>query len=429
MKATIYLSLFLIGLQLHYYHFTGPHVVQSSYPNIQQQQSTLDQECNTGDNVWHKIIPYNADFAFRLYKEMSSTIEDKNILFSPISVSSALAMLSLGAKSETQSQIYDGLAFNLSEIEQNEIHKGFCQLMYRHTVRAYVKTGNALFLDKSLEVLPTFLEDVRHLYHAEDFSIDFLNNTGAKHHINDYVKNKTEGTKINTVKYLSKNTRMVLVNYFLYKGEWEERFIPELTLEEDFFAYGNTTVKLNMMLNTALYKFVRDEELFCSVVEVPFSGVAVALFILPDQGKLKDLESSLVKEDLDKWRTSFQYKDIKLSIPKFSAYPSYDVKRFLQRLGMRNAFNQHADFSKIAAKHNLRISQVLHEVMLVVNEEGGVVAGAMGPSFTFFADDPIFLLPTLPPPLVMTFNRPFLMFVIDSSTGTILLMGKIVIPN
>ncbi|XP_048342802.1 serine protease inhibitor A3L-like [Sphaerodactylus townsendi] len=347
MKATIYLSLFLIGLQFHYYHFTGPHVVQGSYPNTQQRQSTLDQECNTEDNFWHKIIPYNADFAFRLYKEMSSTIEDKNILFSPISISSALAMLSLGAKSETQSQIYEGLAFNLSEIEQNEIHKGFCQLMYRHTDTTHVKTGSALFLDKTLEVLPTFLEDIRNLYHAEDFSIDFLNTRGAKQHINDYIENKTNGAIINAVKYLSKNTRMLLVNYILYKGEWERRFLPDLTLEEDFFAYGNTTVKLNMMLNTASYKFVRDEELFCSVVEVPFSDVAVALFILPEQGKLKDLESSLVKEDLDKWRTSFQYKDLKLSIPKFSAYPSYDVKRFLQRLGMRNAFNQHADLSGI----------------------------------------------------------------------------------
>uniref|UniRef100_A0ACB8G6I0 Uncharacterized protein n=2 Tax=Sphaerodactylus townsendi TaxID=933632 RepID=A0ACB8G6I0_9SAUR len=219
-------------------------------------------------------------------------------------------MLSLGAKSETQSQIYKGLAFNLSEIEQNEIQKGFCQLIHRlnsRNLKTHVKTGSALFLDKSLEVLPTFLEDVRHLYDAEDFSIDFLNNTGAKQHINDYVKNKTNGTIINSVKYLSKNTRMILVNYILFKGYWEKSFHPDLTIE-DFCAYGNTTVKSNMMHKVALYKFVRDEELFCSVVEVPYSGVAVALFILPDRGKLKDLESSLVKEDLDKWRTYFQYK-------------------------------------------------------------------------------------------------------------------------
>uniref|UniRef100_A0ACB8G5Q2 Uncharacterized protein n=1 Tax=Sphaerodactylus townsendi TaxID=933632 RepID=A0ACB8G5Q2_9SAUR len=213
--------------------------------------------------------------------------------------------------------------------------------------------------DKSLEVLPTFLEDVRNLYHAEDFSIDFLNNTGAKQHINDYVKNKTNGTIINAVKYLSKKIRMVLVNFILFKDYWEQSFHPDLTLEGDFCAYGNTTVKSNMMHKVAFYKFVRDEELFCSVVEVPFSDVAVALFILPDQGKLKDLESSLVKEDLDKWRTSFQYKNIDLWIPKLSTYESNDLKRYLQRLGIRNAFNRRADLSGITAKHHLRISELM----------------------------------------------------------------------
>ncbi|XP_048340591.1 alpha-1-antitrypsin-like [Sphaerodactylus townsendi] len=428
MKATVFLSLFLIGLQFHYYHFTGPNVVQGTYLNT-QQQSTLDQECNTGDNVWHKIIPYNADFAFRLYKEMSSTIEDKNIFFSPISVSSALAMLSLGAKSETQSQIYKGLAFNLSEIEQKEIHKGFCQLIHRlnsRNLKTYVKTGNALFLDKSLEVLPTFLEDVRNLYHAEDFSIDFLNNTGAKQHINDYVKNKTNGTIINAVKYLSKKIRMVLVNFILFKDYWEQSFHPDLTLEGDFCAYGNTTVKSNMMHKVAFYKFVRDEELFCSVVEVPFSDVAVALFILPDQGKLKDLESSLVKEDLDKWRTSFQYKNIDLWIPKLSTYESNDLKRYLQRLGIRNAFNRRADLSGITAKHHLRISEVLHEVVLVVHEKGVLAIPGVSPPFR----GGLGFLPPIPtPPLLMKFDRPYLVFVINSSTGTILLMGKIVNPN
>ncbi|XP_054826854.1 alpha-1-antitrypsin-like isoform X1 [Eublepharis macularius] len=430
MKAMLYLFLLLFGLLFRCYHLSEPDDVHGNDRNTnstnQQQHSTLEQECNTEVSALHKIVPYNADFAFRLYKQMSSDSDDKNIFFSPVSISTAFAMLALGAKSQTQTQIYNALAFNLSEIEENEIHKGFCQLIHKLNLpreEILTKIGNALFLDESLKVLPTFLEDVKTLYQAETFSTNFLKPIEAKQQVNDYLKNRTYGEMINKARDFSIHTVMVLVNYVFFKDFWREKFHPLLTTEKHFIAYGNTTIKKNFMCQRTWIKFLHDEDLSCSIVEIPYSRNAVAWFILPDEGKLKDVERSLVKEDINKWRASFQYRKTDVWIPKFSLSASYDFKSSLQRLGMADVFNHRADLSGITEKRNLRVSQIIHEAVLVVHEDDTMM-GQGSPGDLLFRS-----LPPLPPPHCIIFSRPFLMFIIDMSTGTIFLMAKIVNPT
>ena len=50
--------------------------------------------------------------------------------------------------------------------------------------------------------------------------------------------------------------------------------------------------------------YFRDEELSCTVVELKYTGNASALFILPDQGRMQQVEASLQPETLRKWRDS-----------------------------------------------------------------------------------------------------------------------------
>ncbi|XP_077179689.1 alpha-1-antichymotrypsin-like [Paroedura picta] len=407
----IYLSLILIGLQFCCYHF---------------RRLPEGKKCIIGDDVMSTIINSNADFAFSLFKEMSSTQDDKNILFSPLSISVASAILALGAASETRRQIYRGLAFNLSEIEENEIHKGFCHLIHKLNlprVKTQVKIGNALFFERSLKVRHKFLKTVRNFYHTEDFFTDFQDSTRAKQQINDYLTNKTSGKTVSTIRDLSEQIRMVLVNYIFFKGEWRGIFHKQLTLEGDFLAFGNTTVKLNLMEKVTYHAFFHDEDLSCTVVRMDYTDSAEAWFILPDEGKLKEVERSLVREDIDKWRTSIELREIQLRIPKFSISASIDVTDLLQRLGVTNFY-----LPEITRKLNLRFSQAFHEAMLVVLEDHTELdhLSALFPSPSKFNAP---LLITLPPPVLIEFNRPFLMVIIDNDTGTILLMGKIVNPT
>ena len=46
--------------------------------------------------------------------------------------------------------------------------------------------------------------------------------------------------------------------------------------------------------------YFRDEELECTVVELSYTGNGKAMFILPDEGKMQQVEASLQPETLRK---------------------------------------------------------------------------------------------------------------------------------
>lgn len=164
----------------------------------------------------------NTDFALSLYKQLASKTPNENVIFSPLSVSIALAFLSLGAQGSTLTEILEGLKFNLTETPDAEIHRGFQHLL--RTLRQpsnelQLSVGNAMFVSEQLKLLEKFTADARALYAAEAFSTNFQDSAAAERLINDYVKNRSRGKIVDLVKDLDLNTAMVLVNYIFLKGE------------------------------------------------------------------------------------------------------------------------------------------------------------------------------------------------------------------
>jgi serpin B len=101
----------------------------------------------------------------------------------------------------------------------------------------------------------------------------------------------------------------------------------------------------------------------------------------------------------------------------------YKYKRTLNddliKLGMGIAFSDVADFSNISDQA-LQISRVLHETFIEVNEEGTEAAAATVVEIRFTS---------MPVTNIVTLDRPFLYFIRETSTGTILFMGKVADPT
>uniref|UniRef100_F7DMU0 Serpin domain-containing protein n=1 Tax=Ornithorhynchus anatinus TaxID=9258 RepID=F7DMU0_ORNAN len=170
--------------------------------------------------IIHKIIATNTEFALRLYRLLATDIPDKNIFFSPLSISTTFAMLALGAKSTTSVQILEGLGFNLNKIPEKEIHKAFKSLIQTVNLPSdelQMNIGNTLFIWKQLNMRQTFQGKAHRLYSSKTFSINFQNTTQAEKQINDYVANKTQGRIMDIVKGLDSRTAIVLVSYIFFK--------------------------------------------------------------------------------------------------------------------------------------------------------------------------------------------------------------------
>ncbi|NXP46201.1 A1AT2 antiproteinase, partial [Heliornis fulica] len=379
-----------------------------------------------GKNLAHiKIAPSNSDFAFRFYKEVRKEVGNKNIFFSPLSISTAFAMVSLGARANTLSQLHKGFAFNLTEMEEQEIHEGFhhvLQLLNDPHREAQLSMGNALFVDEQLKLLQNFLDSIKCFYYTEAISSNFQNSAETLKKINDYIETKTHGKIVDLLKSLDQDTVMVLVNYIFFKGYWEKPFKTLSTRDDDFFLDGKNSVKVKMMHQSKYFKIHRDEKLSCWVVEIPYKGNATALFVLPDEGSMKQVEDALLKETISNWMQSLKERKIYLDLPKFSISGSYDVKSLLEKMGVTDLFSDQADLSGVAENALLKVSKAVHKAMVDVSENGTEAAAVT-------ALEMVPLSAQFPPLAYIKFNKPFLMIINDKTSHSTLFMGKIVNPT
>ncbi|CAM9747949.1 unnamed protein product [Rangifer tarandus platyrhynchus] len=380
----------------------------------------VKDQCRRVDD--HTLASSNTDFAFSLYKQLALKNPNKNVIFSPLSISIALGFLSLGARGPTLTEILQGLKFNLTEIQEKEIHQGFQHLLQTLNPASnelQMRAGNAMFVQDQLKLPDKFIEDAQVLYSSDAFSTNFRDPEAAKSLINGYVKNKTQGKIEELFKFLSPNTVLVLVNYIYFKAQWKTRFDPKHTQQAEFHVSENETVEVPMMTLDLETPYFRDEELGCTLVELTYTSNDSALFILPDEGKMQDLEAKLNPETLTRWRESLQPRQIdELYLPKFSIKSDYVLNNILSQMGIKKIFTD-ADFSGVTGTGKLAVSQVVHSAALDVDEEGTEGAAATGISIVFLAFRKT----------VVRFDRPFLIAIVLKDTQSIIFLGKVTNPS
>jgi serpin B len=92
-------------------------------------------------------------------------------------------------------------------------------------------------------------------------------------------------------------------------------------------------------------------------------------------------------------------------------------------MGMPTAFTDTADFSGMDGTKNLFISDVIHQAFVDVTEEGTEAAAATAVVIKLAA------APANPEPVpVFRADHPFIFFIQDDETGSILFMGRVVNP-
>ncbi|XP_037537074.1 serpin A3-5-like [Nematolebias whitei] len=377
------------------------------------QNTTVDR-FNDGSAM---VISANKEFAFHLYRKLSglSDSQGKNIFFSPISVSVALAALSVGARGETHQQIFNGLGFNISQLSQSDVDEAFCTIVKSEQAHEHITSGTVVFVDNLFKTQPEFLDVLKQFYLAEGFSVDFTKVIDATNTINKYVSDKTNGTIEELVDSLDPSTVLYLVSYIYYKVKWAIGFDPALTKLDEFNVDENNKVPVQMMkIEEHFYTF--DEEIGTFVLHLPFNNSFTMLLLMPDN--MTTLENMISPTHVDKWLNVTESRDCAIYIPKFSIKTSYILNDVLKEMGMTDMFD-HANLSGISELRNLTVSEVVHRAALDVDEAGATAAAATGIAIVKSAC----LMPDL------KFDSPFMLMIVERSTKTVLFIGKIANPN
>jgi serine protease inhibitor len=163
-----------------------------------------------------------------------------------------------------------------------------------------------------------------------------------------------------------------------------------------------------------------------TLIDIPYGrGNYSMLVVLPDEGFItSDIAINLSSSTWTKWIELLKDNthEVELSMPRFK----YGYKRLLNQdledLGMGIAFSDMADFSNISDQA-LQISRVLHQSFIETNEEGTEAAAATVVEIRFTSVGPE------PETRIIRLDRPFLYFIHENSTGTILFMGRVGDPT
>lgn len=367
----------------------------------------------------------NGTFAITLLKMLGEEDHSQNVFFSPLSISSTLAMLFMGAKGDTAAQMSQVLCLNKVE----DVHQGFQSLLTevnRSDTQYLLRTANRLFGEKTCEFLPAFKESCQKFYQAELQELAFAEDTEeCRRCINDWVTQKTEGkiSEILAIGMVSPLTKLVLVNAIYFKGKWKKQFDRKYTRGMPF-KVNQEKKTVQMMFRKDDFKLGYVEEVRSQVLELPYVGEELSMVILlPDEDTdLVAVEKALTPEKLTAWidPKKMTLEKIQVFLPRFKLEQSYDLEPVLRSLGMTDAFEEaKADFSGMSTKKNVPVSKVAHKCFGEVNEEGteAAAATAVVRNSRCIRTEPKFCA-----------DRPFLFFIRHHKTSSILFCGRFSSP-
>ncbi|XP_004432223.1 PREDICTED: serpin B9 [Ceratotherium simum simum] len=368
----------------------------------------------------------NGTFALRLLKILCQDNPSHNVFYSPVSISSALAMVFLGAKGNTAAQMAQVLSLNTDK----DIHQGFQSLLAevnKPGVHYLLRTANRLFGEKTCEFLSTFKESCLQFYRAELEQLSFAQAAEqSRKRINTWVSKKTEG-KIRELlpgNSVDAQTRLVLVNAIYFKGRWNEQFNKTYTREMPFKINQKEQRPVQMMFQEATFQLAYIEEVQAQVLELPYMDEELSMVILlPDDSvDLNSVEKNLTFEKFIAWTKPDCMKstEVEVFLPRFKLEEEYDMESVLQHLGILDAFQQgKADFSAMSAERDLCLSKFVHKSFVEVNEEGteATAASAMVVVECCMEFGPRFCA-----------DHPFLFFIRHNKANSILFCGRFSSP-
>ncbi|KAM6962786.1 leukocyte elastase inhibitor [Aplochiton taeniatus] len=372
----------------------------------------------------------NTAFALELYRTLSKTNPTGNIFISPFSISSALAMVYLGAKGNTAAQMAKALFGSTKDV-----HAEFQSLNVDINTPAasyILKLANRLYGEKTFSFLPAFLEDTQKFYQADLKEVDFM---GApeecRGEINRWVEQQTE----NKIKDLLKSgtvstmTRLALVNAIYFKGNWLNRFAEQDTQEMSFKLNQNESKPVQMMYQMKKFPFNYIPDYSLQILELPYVGEELSMFILlPEEANdgsdpLVKLEAELTQEKLDEWthRDNMDTSsEVFVHLPKFKLEDDYELNEPLTMMGMADVFSgSTADLSGMNGQGGLFLSTVAHKAFVEVNEEGTEAAAATAGmvAFCMIREEHV------------KADHPFLFFIRHNKTNSILFLGRLSSPQ
>ncbi|KAG6453699.1 serine protease inhibitor 88Ea-like [Manduca sexta] len=391
----------------------------------------VSSQCFSKDDSSKKLDPgartslYSGQLAFtlNLFQTINSAVPDDNIFFSPFSVYQSLLLAYFSTGGRTEESLKKSL-----EIEDN-MDKMNLMTAYKVDKRSRMTnnnsdsyeftTANKLFVANELQVRQCMFD----LFGEEIEALNFRENPEvSREYINNWVERITKNhiKKLLPADGVSEFTKLVLANAAYFKGVWASKFSPERTKKEPFFVSETRQTLVPFMKQKGTFHYGVSEELGAQVLELPYKGNDISMFILLPPYSMKEGVTNIIA-NLNTERLaavmeeSYMSREVIVEIPKFTIERTLSLRPILDRLGVGDLFNVSADFSTLTEDSGIRFDDAVHKAKIQIDEEGTVAAAATA-LFGFRSSRPA-------EPTRFIANFPFVYLIYERPTNSILFFG------
>ncbi|XP_018569245.1 serine protease inhibitor 77Ba [Anoplophora glabripennis] len=370
-------------------------------------------------------------FAIDLLEETINLAGDSlNVAISPYTVWSLMNILAEGSRNNTARQLENALRIPQDKTALRKNFQNFTNTLLTKTNGATLDIDTAMFTNENFPLKNNFRAIIDQYYKVAVNQLDFKNSALAASSINKHVALVTrDRIKQLVIPADVKNAQVFLTSVLYFKGLWKMPFNTSATHKETFYDEKNNKIsEVDMMFQIGVFPYSRMEEIKGHVLDLPYGQdrKMSMIVILPFKGEsitgvlnyLSKMPFSSVIKSLEDAEKEFVDEDIHVYLPKFKISSDFVLNGPLIKIGIKDVFSsEEADLVGMF-DHFLYVSKVIQKAEIEVNEEGTIATAASGAALQNKSQPPKFRA-----------NRPFLYFIVDRSTRSVMFAGKVTNPN
>ena len=398
---------------------TIPH----NQPAINHQAPPIEEKVliSTPEGI-AEIITANNQFAIAMYQQINGQPDqaDKNVFFSPYSLSTVMAILYAAAEGETKAQIQKTFHYPAPAI-LNPNSAALYNQFNKPNPDYKLATVNDLWMQQGLTLNKSYADTVQHYYSGQVTALDFEGSPDpARQTINKKIADKTKQLipELLPKGSIKSDTAVVLTNAVYFKGDWTLPFMAERTSAQPFYNAIGRTSTVQMMEQQSYFSYYENKHI--QVVQLPYKGddlyMLVVLPKLNHKLAMQQLAKSLSATKIKQWRSGLVRQEVNLHLPKFKLDARYQMKKLLADMGMPKAFNNGAEFNLYADGTPIKLDEVYHQAVVTVDEKGTEAAAAAGAVGMYVG---------MSYPVEFKADHPFMFMIKDNKTDAILFLGQV----
>jgi len=225
---------------------------------------------------------------------------------------------------------------------------------------------NYMLVNQNIKIKDDYVEMIKNLIHI--IHRDFGDSALVTLECNQIIERDTNSLIKNVVKsnMINNETFVILINTIYFKSVWKTPFKKYLTKDKLF----NEKHIVKMMNCDSIFSYYEDDKIQAVNMMYKNNNYGM-LFVLPKQGIDIDKCSDYLFDKIN-----FSYKNVDCQIPKFTQRKNIDLKPLFSKLGVTDLF--HPELARLdkMSDEQIYISDVFHEAVVIVDEEGTEASAA-----------------------------------------------------